>query len=232
VWVVGAHPLPLRPDGLGEIQPTPAVLVNRSLPTVDVLPPPASGGYESTIGPITDEIRERMGATYVDGCPVGLDGLRYLTMSFHGFDGGLHTGDMIVNADQAENVVSVFHRLFDLGYPIEEMRLITTADIEAPPTGDGNNTASFICRAVRNGSSYSAHAFGLAIDLNPFINPYTHRDQVIPELASAYLDRSNVRPGMVFHGDEVWQAFADVGWSWGGDWSDPVDRQHFTQTGH
>jgi hypothetical protein len=229
--VVGATPLPLRADGFGEVLPTPAVLAHRSLPTVDALPPPASGGFESSVAPITPEIRARMGGTLQDGCPVGVDELRYLTVSFHGFDGRLHTGELVIHRDEADGVVSVFARLFDAGYPIEEMRLVTDADLAAPPTGDGNVTAAFVCRAVRGGTRFSAHASGLAIDVNPFVNPYQRVDLVLPELASAYLDRSDVRPGMILDGDVVVAAFESIGWTWGGRWDDPVDRMHFSATG-
>lgn len=230
-WVVGAAPLPLRPDGFGEVLPTPAALVDRSLPTVDVLPPPASGGFESSVSPISAEIRARMGGTLVDGCPVGVDDLRYLTLSFHGFDGRVHTGELVIHRDEADDVVGIFAQLFDAGFPIEEMRLVTDADLEAAPTGDGNVTASFVCRAVRGGTRFSAHASGLAIDVNPFMNPYERDDLVLPELASAYLDRSVVRPGMIVDGDVVVTAFEAIGWTWGGRWSDPVDRMHFSATG-
>lgn len=231
LWVVGANPLPLRPDGFGQVLPTPAVLVDRRLPTVDVLPPPAPGGFESSVSPIDDAVRARMGATWQEGCPVSLDDLRYLTMSFRGFDGLAHTGEMVVNADVADDVVGVFRQLFDAGFPIEEMRLITDADLAAPPTGDGNNTASFVCRPIRGGTRFSAHASGLAIDLNPFHNPSLRDDLVLPELASAYVDRTHVRPGMVLEREVVVRAFEAIGWDWGGRWDEPVDWMHMTATG-
>lgn len=231
VWVVGAELLPLRTDGLGEILPTPPVLVDRRLSTTDLLPPPASGGFESTIDPLDDAVRARMGDTLAPGCPVAVEDLRYLTMSFRGFDGLAHTGEMVVHADEAEDVVGVFRRLFDADFPLEEMRLITDADVAAPPTGDGNNTGAFICRAVRGGTRFSAHASGLAIDVNPFHNPYQRDDIVLPERASAYLDRTDVRPGMILRGDVVTEAFADIGWTWGGDFDSVVDTMHFSATG-
>ena len=231
LWVVGANVLPLRPDGFGEVQPTPAVLVDRRLPTTDLLPPPASGGFESSVAPIDDEVRARMGGTWQEGCPVGLDDLRYVTVSFRGFDGLAHTGELVVHADVADDVVGVFGQLFAAGFPIEEMRLITDADLAAPPTGDGNNTAGFVCRVVRGGTRFSAHASGLAVDVNPFHNPYTRDDVVLPELASAYVDRSNVRPGMILDGDVVVTAFEAIGWEWGGRWDDPVDTMHLSATG-
>ena len=111
------------------------------------------------------------------------------------------------------------------------MRLPTTADVDAHPTGDGNNTAALVCRATTGGTSWSAHAYGLAIDLNPFDNPYQKGDVVLPELASSYLDRSWKRPGMILPGSLVVREFARIGWSWGGSWSSLKDYQHFSATG-
>ena len=78
---------------------------------------------------------------------------------------------------------------------------------------------------------WSTHAYGLAVDLNPFQNPYRRGDLVLPELASAYLDRGRVRPGMIRPGDVVTKAFAAIGWTWGGTWRSPTDSMHFSATG-
>jgi len=227
-WELGAHPLPLRPDGFGEIRPTPRSLRERRYPTRDLLPPPTGERFESTIGPVTPELRRRMGTTWSPRCPVGLDGLRYLTVTFRGYDGAAHTGELVVAAEEAEAVVSVFRALYAADFPIEEMRVPGTADLEAHPTGDGNNTVGLVCRPSRGLTQWSAHAYGLAIDLNPFVNPYVRDDLVLPELASSYIDRSWRRPGMVLEGDLAVREFARIGWSWGGDWSSLKDYQHFT----
>ena len=203
----------------------------RRLATVDLLPPPPGGRFRATLGPVTPEVRQRMGETWSRSCPVGLSDLRHLTLSFRGFDGADHTGEMVVAASVAEDVVRVFRRLFAARYPIEEMRLVTTADLDAPPTGDGNNTAAYVCRATRGTTTWSAHAYGLAIDLNPFVNPYRKGDLVLPELASAYLDRSWRRPGMILPGGVVTRAFDDVGWTWGGNFSSVSDLMHFSANG-
>jgi hypothetical protein len=228
-WTVGATPLPLRPDGFGQVLPTPPELVNRNLPTTDLLTPPADGKYSATISAVPDDVLAR--STWRANCPVTPTELRYLTMSFHGFDGRVHSGEMIVNAQLAEDVTKVFGWLFDARFPIEEMRVVTAAELDAAPTGDGNNTTAFVCRNKVGRNSWSAHAFGQAIDLNPFCNPYTTGDLVLPELASSYVDRSILRPGMIMPGDAAVRGFAAIGWKWGGDWSDPVDIQHFSSTG-
>ena len=231
-WSLGERVLPLRADGYGEVRPTPASLRRRRYPTIDLLPPPSGRRFVSSIGPITPTIRDRMGETYAPGCPVGLDGLRYVRVSFRGFDGDAHTGELVVAAAQARGIASVFRALYEADYPIEEMRLPTTADLDAPSTGDGNDTAAFVCRATTGTSTtLSAHAYGLALDLNPFVNPYERGDLVLPERASSYLDRARRRPGMVYDGGLVVREFARIGWSWGGDFSSLKDYQHFTATG-
>lgn len=227
-WVVGATPLPLRPDGFGKVLPTPPVLVNRSLPTADRLPPPTRG-YTATVSTIPDDVLRR--STWRPDCPVGRDDLRYLTMSFWGFDGRAHTGEMIVNASVARNVTKVFETLYANRFPLEEMRVTALAELDLHPTGDGNNTSAFVCRQAVSSTTWSAHAYGLAVDINPFCNPYIKGDLVLPELASSYVDRKNVRPGMIFAGDPVVRAFTSIGWTWGGTWRSPVDIQHFSSTG-
>jgi hypothetical protein len=227
-WL-GTKPLRLRSDGFGEVQPTPSELADRRLETIDHLDPPESDEYEASISTIPADVLAR--SSWHEECPVTVDELRYLTMSHHGFDGEVHTGEMIVNAAYAEDIVGVFGKLFEAGFPIEQMRIITAAEIDAHPTGDGNDTTSFVCRPAVGSANWSQHAFGLAIDVNPFHNPYLKGDLVIPELASAYVDRDNGRPGMIFSGDVVVTAFAEIGWSWGGDWSSLKDWMHFSSTG-
>lgn len=227
-WL-GSRLLPLRPDDHGEVLPTPAELSDRRFETLPLLSPPPDNSYVGTVEPIPDDVLAR--SSWVPECPVTVDELRYLTMSHWGFDGEHHTGEMIVNAAVADDVVEVFRRLHEVRFPIEQMRVITLEEVDDHPTGDWNETTSFVCRPAVGSSSWSAHAFGLAIDVNPFHNPYLRADLVIPELASDYVDRERVLPGMIFGDDPVVAAFADIGWPWGGNWSSLKDWMHFSQTG-
>jgi D-alanyl-D-alanine carboxypeptidase len=227
-WL-GTRVLPLRPDGFGEIAPTPPELVNRQLETIDLLPPPSGADYEWTVGPVPDDVLAR--SSWREECPVGVDELAYLTVSHVGFDGEFHTGELIVNAAFADGFVEVFRRLHAARYPIEQMRVARAEEMDAPPTGDGNVTGSFECRTAAESENWSMHAYGLAIDINPFQNPYLRGDLVLPELASAYTDRSDVRPGMIVAGDAVTAAMADLGWPWGGNWKTRKDWMHFSSNG-
>lgn len=227
-WL-GTRPLPLRPDGLGEVQPTPPELADRRLWTEDLLDPPAGEAFESEVTAVPDDVLAR--STWQPACPVTVDELRYVTVSFFGFDGLFHTGELLVHRDAADGLVEVFRRLHEARFPIEEVRVTRADELDAPPTGDGNNTTAFVCRPVAQGSSWSEHAYGLAIDVNPFHNPYLSDDVVLPELASAYVDRERVLPGMVLGGDVVVEAFGSIGWGWGGGWSSKKDWQHFSANG-
>ncbi len=227
-WL-GMRPLPLRPDGFGEVLPTPEELTDRRLETIDMLAPPQDESFEWSAGPVPADVLAR--SSWNEECPVTLEELTYLTMTHYGFDGRRHTGEMIVNTAVAGDVIEVFQQLHRARFPIEQMRVIRAEEIEAHPTGDWNDTTSFVCRPAVGSSSWSQHAYGLAIDINPFHNPYVRDDVVLPELATAYADREGVRPGMIFEGDVVTQAFDSIGWGWGGRWSSLDDWMHFSRSG-
>ncbi len=227
-WL-GTRVLPLRTDGFGEVQATPPELAPRHLSTVDRLPPPASGMFESSIGPVPSDVLGR--STWHEGCPVRVEDLSYVTVTHFGFDGLLHTGEMIVNRAVAEGIVSVFEQLYDAAYPIEEMRVVSASELDLPPTGDGNLTTSFVCRSKVESTSWSQHAYGLAVDVNPFQNPYVRDDLVLPELAGYYTDRDRAEAGMIGPGSLVVRAFGELGWGWGGAWTSLKDWMHFSADG-
>ncbi len=226
-WL-GQRPLPLRSDGFGEIQPTPFELIDRRFPPPTYL---RGGGatFESTLGPVPEDVLAR--STWQEGCPVAASDLAYLTVSFVGFDGDPYIGEVIVNAAAADDMVGIFRVLFESGFPLEEVRVIAPEELDASPTGDGNVTTAFVCRPVTGGASWSQHAYGLAIDINPFHNPYVKGELVLPELATVYTDRALGLPGMIVEGDPVVRAFDAIGWGWGGRWTTLTDPQHFSANG-
>jgi hypothetical protein len=229
-WL-GTIVLPLGPDGENGIaQPTPPELQDRQLETIDRLPPPPDDQFLATIWPVPDDVIAR--STWTEDCPVTRDELAYLNVAHYGFDGEFHTGEVIVNAAVAEDMIGVFEKLHAARFPIESMKVTTQAELDAPPTGDGNNSGAFGCREAVGSGAWSQHAFGLAIDINPFHNPYISGELVIPELASSYLDREQALPGMVFADGVVFDAFAEIGWTWGGNWNSLKDWMHFSQSGN
>ncbi len=228
-WL-GTRVLPERADGFGEVRPTPPALRERAFTLPDALPALPGSGFASRVAdPAPARVVER--STWEAGCPVAADDLAWVRVTFRGFDGERHTGELLLASEWAEPMVTVFRDLWDADFPLEELRITRSDELDVPPTGDGNNSGAFVCRAVTGGTSYSEHAYGRAIDLNPFQNPYARDDVVVPELASAWLDRDRDLPGMVRPDDVVVRAFARIGWQWGGDYQSLKDYQHFSSTG-
>ena len=221
-WL-GTRVLPEGATGLT----TPPALRQRRFTLPDSLPMlPGTGFRSKVVDPAPAEVIAR--STWNRACPVRAEQLAWVRVTFWGFDDVGHTGELLVNSSVADEVVQVFGDLWKAHFPMEQMAITTVAERDAAPTGDGNDTGAFNCRPVTGGSSYSEHAYGLAIDLNPFQNPYEKGQVVLPELARSYLDRNDVRPGMITADGPVVRAFARIGWGWGGSWRTLKDYQHFS----
>ncbi len=186
------------------------------------------------IGRIRGAIRrEIVGTNWHPGCPVGPRMLRVVTVTYHGFNGETKRGPIVVHRAVADDVLGVFRRLFRHRFPIRNVAL--------PPRYRPNLDAydrtrsvpaGFNCRPVTDGTSWSRHALGLAIDINPLQNPYVRGDgSVLRRAALPYRNRSRRRPGMIREGDVVVRAFDRIGWGWGGRWSTIKDYMHFSAGG-
>jgi hypothetical protein len=227
-WM-GRRALKLRPDGYGAMGPTPAELDPRNIATVDELPPPADGAFHSKVSAVPASVVAR--STWSVGCPVALADLRYVTVTFLGFDGRPHTGELLVHRTAAAPMVRIFRKLYAARFPVERMVVTTVEERDVPPTGDGNTTGAFNCRSSAGSTAWSRHAYGLAVDVNPFMNPYVKGGITLPELATTYRDRGDVRPGMLTRGSVAVAAFQAEGWVWGGTWRSLKDFMHFSPSG-
>ncbi len=222
--------LPTTGTGFGEVRKTPPTLRNRRFTLPDTVPALPGEGFAARVtAPAPRAVIAR--STWRPRCPVGAGELTRLRLAFWGFDDRRHTGELLVHEDVARDLVSVFARLYAARFPMEELNIVTRRELNAPPTGDGNSTTAFACRPTTGGTTYSQHAYGLAVDVNSFQNPYVSGDLVLPELASAYLNRARQRPGMIEANGPVVRAFASIGWEWGGSFRSLKDYQHFSQSG-
>jgi hypothetical protein len=211
-------------------------LVDSSMPTS---PAPASvpvfRGEVSRIGP---ELRERLiGRNWTPACPVPLEDLRLVEVSYWSFDGEVKTGPLVLNERVASDVLWVFRRLFRTHFPIEEIKLAAKdRPIRPEDYWDKSRrsvTASFNCRlATGSTTTLSQHSYGWAIDINPLQNPYVRNDgTVLRAIALPFRNRSLHRKGMIHEGDVVVRSFARIGWEWGGHWHTLKDYMHFSLTG-
>jgi len=94
-----------------------------------------------------------------------------------------------------------------------------------------NNTSAFNYRNATGSSNLSRHAYGMAIDLNPQQNPYLwksgNRYKYAHDNAASFIDRKMDDPHIIVKGDICYEIFKKYGFSWGGEWTNPIDYQHF-----
>jgi hypothetical protein len=206
-----------------------AVTVTAPAGSVVVAPRAAAAtlpAYTSSIRTIDSALATRMRYSWHTGCPVPRSDLRYLRMTYYGFDGLAHQGEMVVHRYYATKVVTVFRRLYANRFPIRRMRLVDDYQGSDPASMAANNTSAFNCRRTTSGTSWSQHSYGRAIDINPIQNPYVSHGTVQPAAGASYVTRSPLRKGMITW--TVRDAFSDVGWFWGGRWTSLKDYMHFS----
>jgi len=186
--------------------------------------------FSAVVAPVT---AAQLGRSWHPGCPVGPAGLRRLFVSYVGFDGRAHRGELVVDRAVTAEVGTVFRRLYDARFPIRRMLPVSAYEGSDDRSMAADNTSAFNCRyAVAAGPKrWSVHAYGEAVDVNTVENPYLQGGRVRPPAGRAYLDRAAVRPGMAVAGGVLVRAFASVGWLWGGRWTATPDWQHFSKTG-
>ncbi len=195
-------------------------------------------GFSAKVTHISNDIKKRMikGNSWKKSCPVGLEDLRYVRVRHWDFKGGSSIGELVVHADVAEGIAQIFEELYDIGYPVRQMRLVSDFKGNDWQSIEADNTSAHNCRSLTGSSKkWSNHAYGMAIDINPIENPYISRTGRISHKASLpYRKRAHVPSrgladkAMALKDDKVVHIFKKYGWKWGGEWTGIKDYQHFS----
>lgn len=197
--------------------------------------------------PISKHLMHRIrGISYRENEQISPSELRYLRIPYIDFNGETRTGEMICNHSIAMPLLDIFHTLFEHRYPIERIQLVDDFQADDDLCCIKNNTSCFNYRTIAGTDTLSRHAFGMAVDVNPFFNPYvtyinentdTHslhaasdmRVRISPPGSEAYADRERDFPHKIGPGDLCYELFMSHGFTWGGDWTHCKDYQHFEQ---
>lgn len=199
--------------------------MRRSLPSVMcilLVAITAVGMVWPSDGDIVDSEMRREQALECKSFPAGVcDSQSVLDVRYMGMDGRHHRGQIVVHAVLADDVRGIFHDLDSARFPIHSVIPIVRFGWSDDASIARNNTSGFNYRTVAGTNRLSLHARGRAIDLNPYLNPYITpgRRPLRP-----YDPRT---PGTIVKGDAAYTAFVKRGWTWGGDWKNEKDYQHF-----
>lgn len=190
-----------------------------------------------TQGPIPDDTWQKMqGVSWHADLPCPQrEGLRLLQVPYVDFKGETRTGEMIVAAEVADDMLDIFAEIHAAGFPIQSIKPVYLFRGDDGFSMAANNTSAFNCRLVAGTSRLSQHALGKAIDINPVQNPYVQGRRTSPSAGVDYDEpherRAGVK-GVIVAEDAVVRAFRKRGWGWGGDWTSSKDYQHFSATGN
>ena len=237
----------IKEDPLPEIPTHEAVKTveaDETVETVNLLPGDEYYGTDECViyeegfyyEPIPQIIRDKMkGVSYpldIDENKVCFDDLKYVRLLYNDFSGETAEGEMVCNKAIAQDVVEIFAELYRQGYSIESIRLIDDFDADDTRSMEADNTSCFCYRVVDGTTHLSNHAYGRAIDLNPFYNPYVvfkkgEDDYISPPGSEIYADRSTDFPYKIDENDLAYRLFMEHGFSWGGNWNSSKDYQHF-----
>ncbi len=182
---------------------------------------------------IPDTIFEFMqGRSYKADCTIPRSDLRYLIILHRNMDGQAVVGELVVNKEISADILDIMRELYELNYPIEQVRLVDYYEGDDELSMAANNSSAFNWRTLTGSQTkISRHAMGMAIDINPLYNPYYkfHRgvETIKPEEGEPYVDRMWEFPYSIEEDDVCYNLFMERGFKWGGDWRSLKDYQHF-----
>lgn len=186
--------------------------------------------------PLSDNLcRYITGVSYptdAENTEISYDDLAYVHVMHYNFDGNPSEGELICNKEIAQDLLEIFYELYVNEYQIESIRLIDEYDGDDTLSMEANNTSCFNYRTVEGSTTLSKHSFGLAIDINPFYNPYVTYNtdntvNIAPIGSEQYADRTLNFPYKIDTSDLCYSLFIEHGFLWGGSWNSMKDYQHF-----
>ncbi|MFF9136695.1 M15 family metallopeptidase [Streptomyces albogriseolus] len=180
--------------------------------------PSPTPSLDAAIKEITDAQWSRMTAAglWRKGCPDVRDQLRRVEMNYVGFDGKVHRGVLVVNADVTASVVRIFTKLFEERFPIRRIQPMEDYDGDLDASLADDNTSAFNCRRpdqINAPFRESPHANGRAIDINPYENPWINMRTKKWSPSAEYAARTEGK-GKILKDGPVWRAFIEEGWVW------------------
>jgi len=149
--------------------------------------------------------------------------VRLVDVYYYGFDEKLHKGQLVVHKEVVLDIIEIFELIRETRFPINKVVPISKYDWSDDKSMQDNNTSAFNYRYISGTRVISNHASGLAIDINPGLNPYIKNGISLP--VNCIYDTT--KAGTISANSDLVKEFKKKGWKWGGDWKSLKDYQHF-----
>ena len=157
-----------------------------------------------------------------------IDKLRLIEVRYRAFDGLLHQGQLVIHEEVKGDIIEIFRLIERTAFPVFQVVPIVKYDWSDDLSMADNNTSAFNYRLVQGTDRLSNHAFGRAVDINPYLNPVIDEDGRIDPPGASYIPAG---AGTLKESNPVVQEFLIRGWRWGGHFKPKKDYHHFDKTG-
>lgn len=149
--------------------------------------------------------------------------LQIIDVEYYSFDNKLHKGQLVLNKKAIKDIKEIFEFIKKSRFPISKAIPMIKYEWSDDASMKDNNTSAFNYRKVKGQKVLSPHSYGMAIDINPLLNPHIKGSKIQP--ANAKYDIKE--PGTIIRNSELVKEFIKRGWQWGGTWRSSKDYQHF-----
>lgn len=151
-----------------------------------------------------------------------IDQLELIDINYISTDNKLHQGQILTNKQLASDIQEIFESMLIQGFVIERAIPIVAYNWSDSLSMANNNTYSFCYRNV----SYSLHAKGMAIDINPRFNPLRWKSKNLPNQPIGAILDTTVN-GTLHPNHPTVKEFKKRGFRWGHYFSKYYDDHHF-----
>lgn len=153
-------------------------------------PHAVGSGPHASITRIPNSVWHSMvGRTWHSGCPVGRASLRLVRINYWDFAGYRRRGEVVLRRGVAARAAAAFADMYRAHDPIRRMYRIDRWGYTKRTHGGNDyaamqhdDTSGFNCRWVDGRPGVmSPHAYGTAVDINTFENPYHSAKGIVPD---------------------------------------------------
>jgi len=154
-----------------------------------------------------------------------LNELELINVRYYSTDGKIHEGQLLTNKNIAGDLKDIFDSVLRYKFPVKQVVPVVKYGWDDDLSMADNNTYSFCYRNV----DFSKHAYGMAVDINPFFNPvrwkYPYSLHHANKPGGAV--RDTTRNGTFYAGHPLVELFRKKGFRWGHTFTQKFDDHHF-----
>ncbi|WP_298653860.1 M15 family metallopeptidase [uncultured Proteiniphilum sp.] len=151
-----------------------------------------------------------------------IDQLELFEVFYLSVDGKIHQGQILSNRKIAEDIREIFRFMRESGFVVEKVVPVVRYGWNDSLSMDDNNSYSFCYRDI----TYSKHATGMAIDINPRFNPIRWKTENRPNQPQGAVLDTTIN-GTLYPGHPVVEEFRKFGFRWGHSFTKFYDDHHF-----